>query len=67
MIVKTTFKLQKKLAKTFTTKLQNFVGGKFVESKATTFYDITNPVNNLLLKFLGHSRGNSKSTSNYNR
>jgi hypothetical protein len=60
MIVKKTIKLQKKLAKTFTTKLQNFVGGKFVESKATTFYDITNPVNNLLLKFLKNNEKKNK-------
>ena len=35
--------------KSFTTTLKNFIGGKFIESKSTTFYETINPVTQELI------------------
>jgi len=45
----------------------NFIGGRFVESKADTFYDVHDPVceNHRLELMIGNAKGGITNTSDY--
>jgi malonate-semialdehyde dehydrogenase (acetylating)/methylmalonate-semialdehyde dehydrogenase len=47
--------LSKRFASTSAPKLKNYINGEFVESKATTHFEITNPATNQLLSLVPES------------
>lgn len=45
-------KIHKKFFSKQIPKLKNFINGEFVDSKANTFFEITNPATNKILSFV---------------